>query len=84
MLTYISTHIGHFAYRKLQFGISAAPLIFQQIIDKVLCNIPHTAAYQDDIIIGAATEAVHDTTLQLVQRRLELHGFTVPAKSLET
>ena len=75
MLTCISMHIGHFAYRKLQFGISAAPLIFQEIIDKVLCDIPYAAAYQDDIIIGATTEMEHDTTLQLVQRRLELHGF---------
>ena len=61
MLTCISMHIGHFAYRKLQFGISAAPLIFQEIIDKVLCDIPYAAAYQDDIIISAPMEMEHDT-----------------------
>ena len=55
-LTCISTHIGHFAYKRLQFGISAAPLIFQEIIDKVLAGISYVSAYQDDIIIGAPNQ----------------------------
>ena len=75
LLTCISTHIGHFAFRKLQFSISAAPLIFQEIIDKVLCNIPYVAAYQDDIVIGAPTQKQHDKALMLVKLRLQLHGF---------
>ena len=52
-LTCISMHIGHFVYKRLQFGISATPLIFQEIIDKVLAGISYVSAYQDDIIIGA-------------------------------
>ena len=75
LLTCISTHIGHFAFRKLQFGISAAPLIFQEIIDKVLYDIPCVAAYQHDIIIGAPTQKQYDEALRLVKLRLELHGF---------
>lgn len=76
-LTCISTHIGHFAYKKLQFGISAAPLIFQEAMDKVLKDVPYVAAYQDDIIIGAPTQKKHDEILQLVKSRLSSHNFTI-------
>ena len=42
-LTCIPTHLGHFAFKKLQFGISAAPLIFlrshrQDIGGHTLCQ----------------------------------------------
>ena len=57
--TCISTHIGCFAYKTLQFGVSAAPLIFQEIMDKVLEGISNVTTYQDDIIIGAPDEHTH-------------------------
>ena len=76
-LTCISTHLGHFAFTKLQFGISAAPLIFQEAIDKTLEGIPYVSAYQDDIIIGTPTQELHDSTLRLVKHRLSTHHFTV-------
>lgn len=78
MLTCISTHLGNFAYRKLQFGISAAPLIFQEIIDTyILKGIARTAAYQDDIIIGATSKKEHDEILSLVLRKLQKFGFKI-------
>ena len=52
-LTTISMHLGHFAYTKMQFGISATPLIFQEAINSVLRDIPYVCAYQDDNLIGA-------------------------------
>ena len=76
-LTSISTHLGHFAFTKLQFGISAAPLIFQEAMDKVLENIPYVCAYQDDILIGAPTKEIHDSTLRVVKNRLAAHNFVV-------
>lgn len=76
-LTCISTHLGHFAFRKMQFGISAAPLIFQEVMDKVLKGIPSVAAYQDDIIVGGKTKEEHDCILAMVLRRLSEHSFKV-------
>ena len=75
--TSISTHMGHFAYKRLQFGVSAAPLIFQEIMEKVLTGIPHNANYQDDIIIGAPDDHTHDETLSCVRARLQKHGFNI-------
>jgi len=77
LLTCVSTHLGHFAYRKLQFIISAAPLIFQEVIERVLRDIPNVAAYQDDIIIGCPTKEEHDRCLDMVKRRLAQHHFKV-------
>ena len=76
-LTCISTHLGHFAYTKMQFGISAAPLIFQEAIDQVLYGIPYVSAYQDDILIGAPTKELHDTSLHTVKEKLATYGFKV-------
>ena len=45
--TTISTTLGFFNYTTLPFGISAAPRIFQQFIDRLI-QIPNVRAYQDD------------------------------------
>ncbi|KII72056.1 Retrovirus-related Pol polyprotein [Thelohanellus kitauei] len=44
----ISTHVGFFRYRRLPFGVSSAPAIFQATIDKILHGIPQVACYLDD------------------------------------
>ena len=77
LLTCVSTHLGHFAYRRLQFGISAAPLIFQEIMDTVLRDISGVAAYQDDIIISGIDVAEHDRRLCAVKARLQQYGFEI-------
>ena len=68
-------HLRHFAYTKMQFGISATPLIFQEAIDSVLRDIPYICAYQDDILISAPTKNIHDNTLRKVKERLTDNNF---------
>lgn len=79
-LTCISTHIGNFAFKTMQFGISAAPLIFQEVMDKVLRGIPNVASYQDDIIIGTATLGEHKEILSRVKEHLATHGFKINSR----
>ena len=79
LFTCISTHIGCFAYKRLQFGVSAAPLIFQEIMDKILNGISNVATYQDDIIIGAPDKNTHDHVLKLVEQRLQKFNFKINA-----
>ena len=50
--TTVSTHLGHFSFTRLPFGISASARVFQEFIDEVLRNIPGACAYQDDVIVG--------------------------------
>lgn len=68
--TCISTQMGYFTFTKLQFGISAAPLIFHEIMDKVLAGIPNVASYKDDILLAASTRKIHDKALQCLRARL--------------
>ena len=74
-LTTISTHIGLYKYKRLPFGINAAPGIFQRIIDNLVRDIPNTCAYLDDILITGRTEKEHLATLNRVLQRLSDKGL---------
>lgn len=80
--TTISTHMGFFKYTKLPFGISAAPRIFQQFIDKLI-QMPHVKAYQDDILIGGTSLQDHDATLSKVLHILDSHSLVINKEKSE-
>uniref|UniRef100_A0A5S6Q817 Reverse transcriptase domain-containing protein n=1 Tax=Trichuris muris TaxID=70415 RepID=A0A5S6Q817_TRIMR len=56
----IITHRGAFKVKRLQFGVSVAPGIFQQIMDEALIHIPGVTPYFDDVLIRATT--LHELT----------------------
>ena len=58
-LTTINTHKGLYQYRRLTFGVSAAPAIFQRTMECMLRGIPHVCVYLDDIIITGVDDADH-------------------------
>jgi transposase InsO family protein len=80
--TTISTTMGFFNFTKLPFGISSAPRIFQQFIDKII-QIDTVKAYQDDILIGGYTEADHNLKLQQVVDILVSHNLTINKEKSE-
>ena len=58
-LVVINTHQGLYRCKRLPFGLSCAPAVFQKIIEKVIQEIPGTVNYLDDIIVTGATEKEH-------------------------
>ena len=66
----IATHMGYYRYKRLPFGVSFAPAIFQKTMDKILAGIPHTAVYIDDIIVAGKTKAEHLQLLREVLQKL--------------
>ncbi|XP_062574192.1 uncharacterized protein K02A2.6-like [Saccostrea cucullata] len=60
----INTHMGLFQYTRLQFGVAAAPAIWQRAMDQVLQGIPFTSCVLDDMIITG-------TTLMISEERLK-------------
>lgn len=75
----INTPFGLYRYNKLPFGVSAAPSIFQFVIDQILHEIPFTQAYLDDIIIGGITEEecrrnLHSVLMRLAQYNVKVNG----------
>lgn len=53
----ITTHKGTFAVNRLQFGVAAAPGIFQGLMEKLLGRVENVLTFFDDfIIVGRTTE----------------------------
>ncbi|KRX58208.1 Uncharacterized protein T09_1331 [Trichinella sp. T9] len=53
---YLTTHIGYFQYKKLPFGITSAPAIFQRYMENLLATIANPGIYLDDVIITGETK----------------------------
>ncbi len=53
-LVKVNTHKGLFKFKRLPFGVSAAPAIFQCYMETILRCQPGTAVYLDDILISVA------------------------------
>ena len=78
-LTTINTHKGLYQYRRLPFGVSAAPAIFQRTMECILRDIPHVWVYLDDILITGVDDVEHNGNLARVLDRLSKAGLRVNA-----
>ena len=74
-LLVLNTHQGLYCYKRMPFGLSCAPAIFQRIIEQTLADIPGVACYLDNIIITGKTEKDHLINLQKTLERLKDSGF---------
>ena len=81
-LTFI-THKGLYRYHRLPFGVSAAPSIFQSVMDQTLAGLDNVCCFLDDILISGKTIEVHHFTLNEVLTRLEKLGFRVKKDKCE-
>ena len=62
----INTHKGLYQYTRMPFGISSAPVNFQQVMDIILQGLPNVLCYLDDIVITGATDQQHIHNLEEV------------------
>ena len=82
-LTTSVTHTGLRRYKRLMFGISSAPEIYQHIIGQVLQAIPGVHNISDDIIVSGETIQQHDERLHQVMQRLHERHLTVNSKKCQ-
>ena len=73
-LTVVNTHKGLYKYRRMPFGITSAPAMFQRTIETILQGIPNVSVYLDDILITGKTNEEHLKNLDEVLTRLEKAG----------
>ena len=71
----INTHKGLFRYNQLPFGVSAAPAIFQRVMESLLQGIDGVVVYLDDILVMGRTDVEHLATLEKVLDRMEQAGL---------
>ncbi|XP_068234165.1 uncharacterized protein [Palaemon carinicauda] len=73
----INTHKGMYKYKRLPFGLSSSPAIFQRFISQILCNIDGVAAYMDDIVVSGENTDEHDERLKRVLKVLQLYNVQI-------
>ncbi len=71
----IVTHKGAFKVKRLQFGISSAPGIFQRFIETMLAGIPGVNPYYDDTLMKGEDFHSTATTFRAVLQRLSDAGI---------
>uniref|UniRef100_A0A131XQ90 RNA-directed DNA polymerase n=1 Tax=Ixodes ricinus TaxID=34613 RepID=A0A131XQ90_IXORI len=79
----VNTMKGLYKVRRLPFGISVAPWLFQRVIDTLLAGIPGVKAYLDDILISGNTQEEHGERLEAVLTRLQDARFRVNKEKCE-
>ncbi|XP_059059126.1 uncharacterized protein K02A2.6-like [Achroia grisella] len=71
----ISTHKGYFQYKRLPFGISFAPAVFQRTMHQILSGLDGVVCYLDDILITAENRHEHIKRVRTVLQRLQEAGI---------
>ena len=62
--TTLSTHVGLFRYKRLNFGLSCAAEVFQKRVSDALNGIPCVKNISHDIYVGGTDKDTHDYHLK--------------------
>ena len=83
--TAFSTKEGHWAYRRMPFGLKTAPATFQRVMNTALSGLTGTRCFifLDDIIIYANSLEDHDKKLRDVFRRLRQNNLKLQPEKCE-
>lgn len=74
----INTHMGLYRYKRLIFGVSSAPTIFQSMMDQIIQGLLWVICFIDDLLIGGNTS---DDCIQNVRKCLtRLNEYNVKVK----
>ena len=76
-ITTFVTHQGLFKYKRLMFGISCAPEMYQRVIQQALQGCVGVRNIFDDIIVHAPTVEEHDARLEMLLKRIQEKGLTL-------
>ena len=76
-LTTFITPFGRFCFKRLPFGISSGPEIFQREISKILDGLMGVVCMMDDIVVFGSTREEHDKRLCEVLTKLQVSGLTL-------
>ena len=76
-ITTFTTHKGLFRYKRLNFGTNVASELFQNLLERHLCDIPGVKNIHDDIIVFGKTRHDHHVVLNSCLQRLADIGLTL-------
>lgn len=70
-LTTFITSNGLYRYKRLMFGVTCAPELFQKIMEKILLKCEGVTNFIDDILVWGSNEEEHDLRLTEVMKVLK-------------
>lgn len=73
----INTPKGLFKYKRLPFGLSSSPGIFQRFMSQLFDKMEGVAAYLDDIIVCGSSKEEHNERLIKVLQILQDHNVKI-------
>ena len=76
-ITTFSTHAGLYCYKRLMFGVTSAPEIYQHAIQQALHGCEGVRNISDDIILHGKDDQQHDERLEKLLERLQQRGLTL-------
>ena len=79
-ITAFATHDGIFRYKRLSFGVNAAPEKYQHIITQSMAGLQGVANIADDLIVHGRDTEEHDKNLHGVLQRLSEKQLTLNAE----
>lgn len=74
-LTTFITPMGRFCFKRLPFGITSAPEIFQRLMSNLLKGLEGTVVVMDDILVFGSSEEEHDRRLNAVLQTIKASGL---------
>ncbi|XP_053400675.1 uncharacterized protein K02A2.6-like [Mercenaria mercenaria] len=80
VMTTFQTHVGLFRYKRLNFGVSAAPILFQNELRQALQGLTGVLNIADDIVCYGKTREEHDINLRALFQRLQERNLTLNKK----
>ena len=76
-LTTFITPFGRYLCKRLPFGISSAPEIFQREMQKILVGVENVVCQMDDILIYSESLGEHEEKVREVLGKLQAAGVTL-------
>ncbi len=83
LLTTFITPFGRYCFRRVPFGITSAPEIFQRKMLDVLQGEDGSEAIMDDILVWGKSEEEHDARLKRVLERIMVSGLKLNREKCE-
>lgn len=74
-LTTFITPFGRYCFKRLPFGISSAPEIFQRKMLEILQGLDSVEVFMDNILVHGTSKEQHDSRLERVLQRIESAGL---------
>ncbi|XP_050533909.1 uncharacterized protein K02A2.6-like [Daktulosphaira vitifoliae] len=78
-----SSPFGSYSFKRLPFGLSMAPEIFQKLMMKYFGDIPGVLIYFDDLLVCASSREEHDKIICRVLERARKYNIKFNSKKLQ-